>query len=37
MLPNSMYGNWESAIYGYNFKLTEAEKAEKRRSLLKDY
>jgi 5'-nucleotidase (lipoprotein e(P4) family) len=37
MLPNPMYGNWESAIYGYNFKLTEAEKAEKRRSLLKGY
>jgi 5'-nucleotidase (lipoprotein e(P4) family) len=37
VLPNPMYGNWESAIYGYNFKLTEAEKAEKRRSLLKDY
>ena len=37
VLPNSMYGNWESAIYGYNFKLTEAEKAGKRKSLLKDY
>ena len=37
LLPNAMYGNWESAIYGYNFKLTEAEKAEKRRSLLKGY
>jgi 5'-nucleotidase (lipoprotein e(P4) family) len=37
MLPNAMYGNWESAIYGYNFKLTEAEKAEKRKSLLKGY
>lgn len=37
VLPNPMYGNWESAIYGYNFKLTEAEKAEKRRSLLKSY
>ena len=37
MLPNAMYGNWESAIYGYNFKLTEAEKAEKRRSVLKSY
>src|SRR6266849_5607745 len=35
VLPNPMYGNWESAIYGYNFKLTEAEKAEKRTSLLK--
>src|SRR6266403_1774531 len=37
MLPNPMYGNWENAIYGYNFKLTEAEKAEQRRSLLKGY
>lgn len=37
MLPNAMYGNWESAMYGYNFKLTEAEKIEKRKSLLKDY
>jgi 5'-nucleotidase (lipoprotein e(P4) family) len=37
MLPNPMYGNWESAIYAYNFKLTEAEKAEKRWSLLKGY
>ncbi len=37
MLPNAMYGDWESAIYDYNFKLTEAEKAEKRRSLRKDY
>jgi 5'-nucleotidase (lipoprotein e(P4) family) len=37
VLPNPMYGNWESAMYGYNFKLTEAEKAEKRKSLLKDY
>jgi 5'-nucleotidase (lipoprotein e(P4) family) len=37
VLPNPMYGNWESAIYSYNFKLTEAEKAEKRRSLLKTY
>jgi 5'-nucleotidase (lipoprotein e(P4) family) len=37
MLPNPMYGDWESAIYGYNFKLTEAEKAEKRRSVLKSY
>jgi 5'-nucleotidase (lipoprotein e(P4) family) len=37
ILPNAIYGNWESAIYDYNFKLTEAEKAEKRRSLRKDY
>lgn len=35
VLPNPMYGDWENAIYGYNFKLSEAEKAEKRRSVLK--
>ena len=37
VLPDPMYGNWESAIYGYNFKLTEAEKAAKRKSLVKGY
>ena len=37
MLPNPMYGNWESAIYGYNFNLTDAEKAGKRKSALKAY
>ncbi|HEX8889582.1 MAG TPA: 5'-nucleotidase, lipoprotein e(P4) family [Pyrinomonadaceae bacterium] len=37
VLPNPMYGDWESAIYDYNFKLTEAEKAAKRRSQLKTY
>jgi 5'-nucleotidase (lipoprotein e(P4) family) len=37
MLPNPMYGNWETAIYGYGSKLSEAEKAEKRKSALKGY
>jgi 5'-nucleotidase (lipoprotein e(P4) family) len=37
VLPNPMYGDWESAIYGYNFRLTDAEKAEKRKSALKGY
>jgi predicted secreted acid phosphatase len=37
VLPNAMYGNWESAIYGNNFKLSEAEKAALRRSALKAY
>jgi hypothetical protein len=32
ILPNAMYGNWESAIYGNDFKLIEAEKAAKRKS-----
>ncbi len=34
VLPNAMYGNWEQAIYEYN-KLSEAEKAEKRKNQLK--
>jgi 5'-nucleotidase (lipoprotein e(P4) family) len=37
VLPNPMYGDWENAIYDYNFKLSEAEKDSKRKSLLKDY
>jgi len=36
VLPNPMYGNWANSLYEYNFKLTEKQKAEKRRSLLKD-
>jgi 5'-nucleotidase (lipoprotein e(P4) family) len=36
VLPNPMYGDWENAIYDYNFKLTEEQKAAKRRALLKD-
>lgn len=37
MLPNAMYGDWESAIHDYNFKLTEAEKAARRKAALKGY
>lgn len=37
VLPNPMYGDWESVIYGYNFTLTEKEKAEKRKAHLKTY
>jgi len=36
VLPNPMYGNWENAIYDYNFKLSEEQKAGKRNNLLKD-
>jgi predicted secreted acid phosphatase len=32
-----MYGDWESALYDYNFKLTDEEKAAKRKSYLKTY
>lgn len=30
VLPNAMYGEWENAIYGYDNKLTNVQKAEKR-------
>lgn len=33
VLPNAMYGDWESAIYEYN-RLTEAQKTEKRANAL---
>ena len=36
VLPNPMYGDWETAIYEYNFKQTETQKNAKRKSLLKD-
>ena len=36
VLPNAMYGNWETAIYGGS-GLSEAEKAAKRKSALKAY
>ena len=36
VLPNAMYGNWETAIYGGS-RLSEAEKAAKRKSALKAY
>lgn len=36
VLPNPMYGDWENAIYDYNFKLSEEEKAAKRKAMLKD-
>ncbi|MEP6924679.1 MAG: 5'-nucleotidase, lipoprotein e(P4) family [Pyrinomonadaceae bacterium] len=37
MLPNPMYGDWESAIYDYNFKRTEEAKAVIRQTLLQSY
>lgn len=35
MLPNPMYGDWENAVYDYNFRLADAEKSARRHSLLK--
>ena len=37
VLPNPMYGAWEDAVYGDASKLTEEQKAEKRRDALKGY
>jgi 5'-nucleotidase (lipoprotein e(P4) family) len=37
VLPNVMYGAWEDAIYGEGTRLTEEQKAEKRRNALKDF
>ena len=37
VLPNVMYGAWEEAIYGDPSKLSEEQKAEKRRNTLKDF
>jgi 5'-nucleotidase (lipoprotein e(P4) family) len=34
VLPNPMYGDWESAIYGYKSNLTEAERRANRRAAL---
>jgi 5'-nucleotidase (lipoprotein e(P4) family) len=34
VLPNVMYGDWENAAYGYDFKLTDEQKAAKRTGLL---
>jgi 5'-nucleotidase (lipoprotein e(P4) family) len=35
VLPNVMYGDWENSAYDYNFKLSDEEKAAKRRTLLR--
>ena len=37
VLPNPNYGDWESAIYKYNYKLTEAQKDSCIKSVLKGY
>ena len=35
VLPNPMYGDWESVIYGSGARLSEAEKAQKRAAALR--
>lgn len=35
VLPNPMYGDWENAVYGYDSRLNEQEKAARRKASLK--
>lgn len=35
VLPNPMYGDWEGALYNYNYKLTEKEKSDCRKQGLR--
>ncbi|WP_028401456.1 5'-nucleotidase, lipoprotein e(P4) family [Ectobacillus panaciterrae] len=37
IFPNPMYGDWESAIYQYDFKKSDEEKSKLRRSNLKPF
>jgi 5'-nucleotidase (lipoprotein e(P4) family) len=37
VLPNPVYGDWESALYRYNYQLNSAQKDSVIRSLLKSY
>jgi len=37
VLPNPMYGDWESALYNYNRRLTENQKDSVRRSLTESF
>lgn len=37
VLPNANYGDWESALYNYNYKLTAAQKDSVIKSVLKNY
>lgn len=37
VLPNAMYGEWEGAVYNYQYSLSESDKAQKRKVHLKSY
>ncbi len=37
VIPNAMYGDWEGAVYEYNYGLSDQAKAEKRRSALRGF
>lgn len=37
ILPNPMYGEWEGAVYGYNYRLSDSTKAVLRKHTLHDF
>lgn len=37
LLPNPIYGDWEAAIYDYNYRISDEEKDAKRKSVLKGF
>ena len=37
VFPNANYGDWESSLYKYNYKLTQGQKDSVMRSVLKGY
>lgn len=37
ILPNPLYGDWEGALYDYNFKLSDQEKHEQRMKALESF
>ena len=37
VLPNSTYGEWEGAVYDYDYKASSEEKDKKRKAALKGY
>lgn len=37
VFPNPYYGDWEAAVYGYNFRRSEAERDSLRKSVLRTY
>ena len=37
VLPNPIYGDWEAALYGYNYRISDEEKDAKRKGALKGF
>ncbi len=37
VLPNPIYGEWEGALYDYNYRLTDSEKDQRRKQALRSF